>query len=188
MLGGENQVTEPEQGLGDFYRLWLALVTSLQTNLPAQAGRPGIATRDLHIQQPPLPPPMGWQLMGPAPQRPPWPHPGLGRPGPGHLSLGTWLLSPAAAPLWLRASPPPLQLLSHPLPPSPSRLSPDPSSPLPSLAPALTSDPPTPALPVNPALTPQPTYSPSCPPTVPVTPDPSAPSVLPQPHPQSHNC
>lgn len=67
VLGGGNQLTEPERELGDFYRLWLALVTSLQTNLPEQAGLPGIATRELHIQQPPLPPPMGWQHKGPAP-------------------------------------------------------------------------------------------------------------------------
>lgn len=64
---------------------------------------PGIATQDLHIQQHTPTPSFGTVAHGPAPPPPPPPspqaHAGLGKPGPGHLSLGTWLLSPAPTPL-----------------------------------------------------------------------------------------
>lgn len=101
VLGQGNQVTEPEQGLGDFYRLWLALVTSLQTNLPAQAG----AARNSHpgpAHSAACPYPLLWDRSiwsCSPPRHPPWARTGLGRLGPGHLSLGTWLLSPAPTPL-----------------------------------------------------------------------------------------
>lgn len=100
VLGGGNQVTEPEQGLGDFYRLRLALVTSLQTNMPAQAetarnSHPGPAHSAAH------PYPLLWDCSTWSCPPPPSPqaHTGLGKPGPGHLSSGTWLLSPAPTPL-----------------------------------------------------------------------------------------
>lgn len=91
---GGNQVTEPGQGLGDFYRLVLALVTSLQTNLPAQAG----AARNSHpgpAHSAACPYPLLWDCnTWSCPPATSQAHTGLSRPGPGHLSLGTELLSP----------------------------------------------------------------------------------------------
>lgn len=133
MLGGGNQVTEPGQGLGDFYRLGLALVTSLQTNLPAQAG----AARNSHpgpAHSAACPYPLLWDCnTWSCPPATSQAHTGLGRPGPGHLSLGTQLLSPPPKPL--RAVHP------HTLPPD----SPSPPNLVP--APALTQGIPTSAPP-----------------------------------------